>query len=34
VTFSFDTWKEGHIAPSTVEIPVARPEVEKKSVGK
>jgi hypothetical protein len=34
VTFSFDAWKEGRIALSTVEIPVARVEVEKKSVGK
>jgi hypothetical protein len=26
VTFSFEAWKEGRVAPSTVEIPVRKPE--------
>jgi hypothetical protein len=25
VTFSFDAWKEGQVAPSTIELPVVRP---------
>jgi hypothetical protein len=29
VTFSFDAWKEGRVAPSTVEIPVRKPEPKK-----
>jgi hypothetical protein len=31
VTFSFDAWKEGKVAPSTVEIPVVKPEAAKKA---
>jgi hypothetical protein len=31
VTFSFDSWKEGKVAPSSVEIPVAQPKPEKKT---
>jgi hypothetical protein len=34
VTFSFPSWKEGRVAPSTVLIPVARPETEKKAEAK
>jgi hypothetical protein len=26
VTFSFDAWKEGHVAPSTWEYTVVKPE--------
>ena len=29
VTFSFDAWKEGKVAPSTIELPVVGPEPEK-----
>jgi hypothetical protein len=28
VTFSFDTWKEGDVAPSTIELHVKKPEPE------
>ena len=28
VTFSFDAWTEGHVAPSTIEIPITEPEPE------
>jgi hypothetical protein len=31
VTFSFDAWKEGKAAPSTIEIPVEKPAPQKKS---
>ena len=34
VTFSFDAWKEGRVAPTTIELPVVEPEPEKKSKGK
>jgi hypothetical protein len=30
VTLSFDAWKEGKVAPSTVTIPVREPEPDKK----
>jgi len=30
VTFSFDSWKEGKVAPSTIELPVVKPAPEKK----
>ena len=30
VTFSFDAWKEGKVASSTVEIPVVKPDPNKK----
>jgi hypothetical protein len=26
LTFSFDTWKEGKVAPSTIEVPIAEPK--------
>jgi hypothetical protein len=29
VTYSFDTWKEGKVAPSTIEIPIIDAPVEK-----
>jgi hypothetical protein len=28
VTYSFDAWKEGRVAPMTIEIPVTEPTVE------
>jgi len=34
VTFSFGSWKEGKVASSTVEIPVAPPEKAKEGDGK
>jgi hypothetical protein len=34
VTFSFDSWKEGKVAPSTVEILVAKPRPEKQTESK
>jgi hypothetical protein len=34
VTFSFAAWKEGRVAPNTVEIPVAKPQGEKKGEAK
>jgi hypothetical protein len=34
VTFSFGAWKEGRVAPSTVEIPVAKPQAGKKGGAK
>lgn len=30
VTFSFDAWKDGHVAPSTWEFSVVKPEPEDK----
>ena len=30
VTFSFDAWKEARIAPSTIELPVVKPDPDKK----
>jgi hypothetical protein len=30
VTFSFDGWKKGKVARSTIEIPVVKPAPEKK----
>ena len=30
VEFSFDAWKEGHVAHSTIEIPLARPKPEER----
>lgn len=29
VTLSFEAWKEGRVAPSTVELPVVKPEAAK-----
>jgi hypothetical protein len=26
LTFSFDAWKGGNVAPSTIEIPIAEPK--------
>jgi hypothetical protein len=34
VTFSFAAWKEGKVAPSTVELPVAKPEPAEKTAAK
>jgi hypothetical protein len=34
VTFSFDAWKEGRVAPNTIEVPVVESEPKKKSKGK
>jgi hypothetical protein len=31
VTFSFESWKEGRVASSTIDLPVKRPEPEKKN---
>jgi hypothetical protein len=31
VTFSFDAWKEGKVARSTIELPVVEPKPEKTS---
>jgi len=31
VTYSFDAWKEGAVAPSTIKIPVKGPSVEEKT---
>ena len=33
-TFSFDAWKEGKVAPSTIELPVVEPKPAKKADGK
>jgi hypothetical protein len=33
VTFRFDGWKDGQVAPSTIELPVVRPKVEEKARG-
>jgi hypothetical protein len=30
VTFSFNAWKEGKVAASTVELPVVEPKADKK----
>jgi len=30
VTFSFDSWKEGQVARTTIELPVSRPQADKK----
>jgi hypothetical protein len=30
VTFSFDAWKAGKVAPSTVDLPIAEPKHDKK----
>jgi hypothetical protein len=29
VTFSFESWKEGKVAPSTVELPIVLPTAKK-----
>lgn len=34
VTYSFDAWKDGRVAPSTIELPVAEPKPDKKADGK
>jgi hypothetical protein len=34
VTYSFDSWKQGAVAPSTIELPVVKPEPEKKGAQK
>ena len=34
VTFSFDGWKDGRVAPSTVELPVVAAAPAKKADGK
>jgi hypothetical protein len=34
VTYSFAAWKEGKVAPSTVELPVVAPSPEKKPAGR
>jgi hypothetical protein len=31
VTFSFDAWKEGRVASTTIEIPVQGPAIEKEA---
>jgi hypothetical protein len=31
VTYSFDAWKEGRVASTTIEIPVREPESEKEA---
>jgi hypothetical protein len=31
VTFSFDAWKQGNVAPSVIELPIVDPEPEKKT---
>jgi hypothetical protein len=33
VTFSFDAWKEGKVASSTVELPVVAPAAKKQTAG-
>jgi hypothetical protein len=34
VTYSFDAWKEGKVAPSAIELPVVTPEPPKKAQAK
>jgi hypothetical protein len=34
VTFSFDSWKEGAVAPSTIELPVRKAEPTQKTAAK
>jgi len=29
LTFSFDSWKEGNVAPSTITLPIVEPKAEK-----
>jgi hypothetical protein len=31
VTYSFESWKEGRVASTTIEIPVVRPGIEKEA---
>ena len=33
VTFRFDGWKEGRVAPATIELPVVRPKPAVKTGG-
>jgi hypothetical protein len=32
VTFSFESWKEGRVAPTTIELPAVPPDAAKKQV--
>jgi hypothetical protein len=34
VNFSFDAWKEGKVAPSTITLPIVEPEKEKEGQSK
>jgi hypothetical protein len=34
VTYSFAAWKEGKVAPSTIELPVVEPKSKEKAGGK
>jgi hypothetical protein len=29
VTFAFERWREGEVAPSTIELPIVEPEKDK-----
>jgi hypothetical protein len=31
VTYSFDAWKDGRVAPSTIDLPVTEPKPDKKA---